>query len=518
VYEALDATLDMLTLRKAHDAGFNAGTAGDLFTAYTSELFRFDQVYRLFLEAADRAELAGWDVLKEIRSMVEACYANWYLDRLALGWGAFLGGETGLLQSWRMEDVPAQQLFFSRHVKSILNAPTKSKVFVIISDALRFEIAEELTRRINAQTRFKANLSAMLGVLPSYTGLGMAALLPHERYGYKPGTDQILVDGLPCATLDQRAAILANHGGIAVRADDLMAMSKDKGRDLVRPRQVVYIYHNQVDAVGDDAATETKTFAAARTAIEELAALVRFIINSLNGANVLITADHGFLYQDTPPTPLEKSALATKPDGVIKAKKRYILGRNLGTTDAAWHGTTSATAGTRAEADGSGDMEFWIPKGVNRFHFSGGARFVHGGAMLQEIVIPVVDVKELEGKTKDRHAVRPVGISLLGSNRKIVNAIQRFEFIQTEKVSDRVQPRTVSIAIREGETLVSSEETVTFKSASELMDDRKQAVRLMLKKGGYDKQKEYALVIRDAETKIEVERIPVTIDLFENDF
>ena len=31
-------------------------------------------------------------------------------------------------------------------------------------------------------------------------------------------------------------------------------------------------------------------------------------------------------------------------------------------------------------------MEFWIPKAAQRFHFTGGARFIHGGAMLQEIV------------------------------------------------------------------------------------------------------------------------------------
>ena len=43
-------------------------------------------------------------------------------------------------------------------------------------------------------------------------------------------------------------------------------------------------------------------------------------------------------------------------------------------------------------------MQFWVPKGNNRFHFTGGARFVHGGAMLQEIVVPVIQVKHLKDK------------------------------------------------------------------------------------------------------------------------
>jgi uncharacterized protein (TIGR02687 family) len=341
----------------------------------------------------------------------------------------------------------------------------------------------------------------------------MAALLPHRKYGFKENAEQVLVDDQPCASLDQRSVILSNHDGIAVKADDLMAMNKDLGRELVRQWRVVYIYHNQIDATGDTATTEGKTFTAARKAIDELSSLVRFIVNSLNGTNVLITADHGFLYQDNPPTPLEKSELPHKPDGVIKAKKRYVIGNGLGNSDKAWHGSTKATAGTDT------DMEFWVPKGVNRFHFSGGARFIHGGAMLQEVVIPVIQVRELEGKSAEKAAVKQVGLSLLGSNRKIVNYIQKFEFIQTEKVSERMQPRTVVISIRDGDTLISNEETVTFDSASDSMEERKRTVKLLLKKGSYDNKREYALTVRDPDTKIEYERIPMIIDLaFFNDF
>ncbi len=51
------------------------------------------------------------------------------------------------------------------------------------------------------------------------------------------------------------------------------------------------------------------------------------------------------------------------------------------------------------------------------------------------------------------------------------------------------------------------------------MDDRKKSARLMVKAGQYDKKREYALVLRDAETKIEYLRIPMTVDLtFINDF
>ena len=511
-YDALDAVLNLLELRREYSQGLSFAHAEKMYEAYVRELYRFDQLYRLFHEAADIVELAGWDVLKEVQKTVEACYSNWYLDQISMCWGSFLQGEQSLLRDWTLRDVPKQQHFFVSQVKPLLTS-SRSKVFVIISDALRYEVGEELTRDINSKSRFKAKLSSQLGVLPSYTALGMAALLPRSRYGYKQDSDQILVDDQPCASFEQRREILAQHQGIAIKADELLAMNKEQGREAVRPWQVIYIYHNQIDATGDSASTETRTFSAVRKTIAELSSLVRFIVNSLNGSHVLVTADHGFLYQDAPPGALEKSDLGSKPGGVVKAKKRYVLGHDLGESDNVWHGYTSSTAGTQD------DIEFWIPKGVNRFHFAGGAKFIHGGALPQEVAVPVVKVKELDSKAAEKEAVKKVGVSLLGSNRKLVNTICKFAFIQTEKVSDRMLPRTLSISIRDGEVLVSSEETVTFDSESDSMEERKRTVKLRLKSSGYDSSKEYALVLRDPDTQIEYERIPVSIDLaFMNDF
>ncbi len=340
----------------------------------------------------------------------------------------------------------------------------------------------------------------------------MAALLPHKTLSYKPNLD-VLIDGKSSAGIDQRAKILADHEGVAVRAEDLMAMSKDDGREFVKPWRVIYVYHNQIDAVGDTASTESKTFAAVRTAINELTSLVRFIVNSLNGNTVLITADHGFLYQDSALDAYDKSTLDEKPAGTIRAKKRYLIGESLGDSPKAWHGNTQITAGMEPS------MEFWVPKGASRFHFAGGARFTHGGAMPQEILIPVVTVKELEGKAAEPTAVRKVDVSLLGSTRKIVNNMQRFEFIQNDAVSERVQSRTVIVSLRDGGELISNVVALTFASESEKLDERKQAARLTLRAGNYEKTKSFALVLTDAESKVEVDRIAFTIDLaFSNDF
>ena len=516
VYDAIESAADLIELRRKFERGLSYPNAATMFNAYVKELYRFDQLYRLFNEAADAVDLKGWDVLKPMREQMESCYSEWYLDQLAVTWGSFIdeGDGRGLLNSWFLPDIRNQQDFYQWYCKPILDNSPKSKVYVVISDAFRFEAAEELARDINAKKRFSAKLDAMLGVLPSYTALGMAALLPHKSIAYKTNASAgVLVDDKPVSSMEERAQFLTPFQGTAIKAEDLISMNKDQGREFVKPWRVVYVYHNQIDSTGDNAATESRTFHAVRTAIKELSSIVSFIINSLNGSQVFITADHGFIYQDSPPSHIDKSGLETKPAGTLKAKKRYLLGTNLENNPKVWHGETQKTASTE------GGMEFWVPRGANRFHFAGGARFVHGGAMLQEIAVPVITIKGLRGEAADKHAVRKVDISLLGSSRKVVTNMQRFDFIQTDAVSERVQARTLFISLRDGDELISDEVTLTFDSQSSSMDERKKTAKLILKAGRYDKKKEYHLVLRDAETKIEYDRIPVTIDLaFMNEF
>lgn len=516
LYDAIEAAADLLELRRKFERGFSYPNASSMYAAYLDELYKFDQLYRLFHEAAEEVDLKGWDVLKPMREVVESCYSGWFLDQIAVTWGSFVdeGNGRGLLDSWTIPGITNQQDFFRRYVKSILDSSPKSKVYVIVSDAFRFEAAEELSREINAKKRFLCKLETLLGVMPSYTALGMAALLPHKSLSYKlnPNTD-ILVDGKQSGALEERSQILSEAQGIAIKAEELIEMSKDQGREFVKPWRVIYVYHNQIDSVGDSAPTESHTFRAVRRAIKEISALANFIVNSLNGSQVFVTADHGFIYQDIPPTIADKSGLDVKPSGTLKAKKRYLLGTNLGDTPKVWHGETLKTA----SADGG--MEFWIPKGNNRFHFAGGSRYIHGGAMLQEIVVPVISIREVEGERAEKRATRKVDVALLGSSRKVVTNMQRFDFIQTERVSERVLPRTLLIAIRDGNELISNKASITFDSQSSSMDERKKSAKIMLKSGQYDKKKEYSLVLQDSETKIEYERIPLTIDLaFTNDF
>jgi len=173
--------------------------------------------------------------------------------------------------------------------------------------------------------------------------------------------------------------------------------------------------------------------------------LVGLLIGSLNASTVLITADHGFVYQESALDHADRSTLDIKAANPIIAKKRYVIGHTLGQTDKAWCGNTAVTAGM-APAD---SLDFWVPKGATRFHFVGGARFVHGSAMPQEVVVPLITIKTSDS---DKAKTSQVDIAPLIMSTKVVNNLPRFEFIQTEPVSAKVLPRTVVLSLRDGES------------------------------------------------------------------
>ncbi len=510
-YEALQAAAAFLSLCEQHEAGFAFADARQGMLAYQQELFRFDQFYRQFHRAAEQVDLLGWQLLQSLRSKVEDAYTGWFVPQLGVAWSKLLEGDTGLLQSWRVPGVLNQQQFFRREVQSLLENSTVKRVFVIISDALRFEAAEELGRQLLQRNKYKTTLDAMLGVLPSYTTLGMAALLPHDSLAYKDN-GQVQVDSKPAASLDDRHAVLAKHGGMAIHWEELVSLGKEKARERVRDASVVYIYHDRIDMLGDTQKSERQTFEAVADTLDELNRLVGFVVGNLAASTVLITADHGFLYQESALDAADRSTLDVKDSDTIKAKKRYVLGRALGDTPKAWCGNTAVTAGTQADAS----LDFWVPKGAARFHFSGGARFVHGSAMPQEVIVPLLTVKVSEASSAK---VEKVKVSALMVSNKVVTNLQKFEFIQADPVSAKCLPLTVSISLRDGEQAISNEQIVTFDSTAATLDERRKHVMLTLQAGQYDTGKDYYLVLRDVDLKVEVMRHPVRIDLaFSNDF
>ena len=513
-YEALRNAELLLHLRQQYADGFHYDSAKTMYEAYTSELYQFDQAYRLFNDYVQTLFSKGSEILRQLDEEIENLYTNWYLSELGLAWDSHIGKES-LLETWALSDIDNQYQFYDRQVKTRLANKATKRVFVIISDAMRYEVAHELTASINEEKRFKAELSSQLGVLPSYTQLGMAALLPHSKLSYQPekGT-AVYVDDVSSQGLDNRNTILQKVDGLAVSAKDLMGWSNQDGRDKVRDAEIVYIYHDTIDAIGDKLATEDRAFEACRTAINELTDLVSRVINRLSASRVVLTADHGFLFQQKSLEQPDKTAIKNKPKGAIEAKKRYIVGNDLPSDDSYWKGNITNTS------NGSSDTEFLLPKGIQRFHFVGGAKFVHGGAMLQEVCVPIIGVTTLRGDNAVRNEKKTVGVVVASQPIKIVNNIDKIRFIQTDPVGESFIARQLDMYIVDADdNVVSSSETVSFDSSSAVMDERIRDVRLKLIGADFDRKISYTLVLENVDTKTRYNQYAVTIDLaFQDDF
>ncbi|EAO4363253.1 BREX-1 system phosphatase PglZ type A [Salmonella enterica subsp. enterica serovar Bere] len=515
IYDALRQAERLLNLRNRHIDGFHYQDSATFWKAYCEELFRFDQAYRLFNEYALLVHSKGAMILKSLDDYIEALYSNWYLAELSRSWNKVLETENRM-QEWRIAGVPRQQNFYNEVVKPQFNNPQIKRVFVIISDALRYEVAEELGNQINTEKRFTAELRSQLGVLPSYTQLGMAALLPHDEICYQAGSgDIVYADGLSTSGTPNRDTILKKYKGMAVKSDDLLKWKNQQGRDLIRDYEVVYIWHNTIDAMGDSASTEEKTFEACRNAVVELKDLVTRVINRLHGTRIIVTADHGFLFQQQPLSGQDKTTLQIKPDNTIKNHKRFIIGHQLPADDFCWKGKVADTAGV------SDSSEFLIPKGIQRFHFSGGARFVHGGAMLQEVCVPVLQVKALQKTAAEKQPQRrPVDIVKHHPLIKLVNNIDKVSLLQTDPVGELFEPRTLNIFIVDNaNNVVSGKERICFDSDNDAMEKRIRDVTLKLIGANFNRRNEYWLILEDAQTETGYQKYPVIIDLaFQDDF
>jgi len=497
ILNAIKAAKQFYTLKKKYIDGFNYDSAKALYQAYEQELYLFDAAYREFCENANKVAHNGSDILKQTGLVkdIEDLYVDWYLHDLAISWGKLVDKEN-LLDEWKLTGIPNQYEFYNRQVGGIFQATQVKRVFVIISDALRYEVAHAISDQINNEKRYLSEIHSQLGVVPSYTQLGMAALLPHnELTAHIASKVEYKADGVSVHGHENRQKILAKRNGLGFKASEVLNWTNQEGRQKVQDSRVVYIYHDQIDAIGDKAVTENQTFAACADAITEIQQLIERIINRLNGSRIIVTADHGFLFKSSDVVDADKTALTVKPKGVVEAKKRYLIGENLPEDDYYWQGKLAATANLCTDHS---DAEFIVPRGSNRFNFVGGAKFIHGGIMPQEICVPVISIRELDKKQQTKHAKERVSVVPLGNQLKVVALADKIELFQATAVGKNYIARELEIWINDPDgNVVSHKQTVMFDSTSEKVEDRKRSVIIMLIGTGFDRTLSYKLMMND---------------------
>jgi len=482
LYVAIESASDLLAAISALPGSVDSFDHG--LARYQSEWFRIDQLYRRFTYSAKTAEFQA--PLAGLRAEVEKFYANKFLYEFGTAWQKAVD----TVSEWKSTTLRSQCTFFADHVAPVVG-DGRRKAVVIISDGMRYEVADELGARIRKEDKFDAELGAMLGVLPSYTQLGMASLLPQSSLRLAPEGLPVFADGQRTDGTANRTKVLESVNGFAIQTEEVSGKTRDELRALLQQHQVLYVYHDRIDALGDKAATESQVFEAAEETLRVLVDLVKKLA-SADATNFLITADHGFLYQDTPLD--EAFFLSTAPQGdeITRTNRRYVLGRGL-KNDPAYMTFQPSQVGL------DGDVEVQIPKSIHRIKLPGaGTRYVHGGAALQEIVVPVLTINR-----KRKSDVRPVNVEIVPETDKITTGQLAVRLYQPEPVTDKVQARTIRAGIFVGETPLSNPIEITFDSDSADKRERYRTATLFLSQEADDYNK------RAVELRLE-ERIPNT--------
>lgn len=502
IYEALYYTVRMYAFKKKYAGGIPKEAASAMYAAYTEDYYVMDLYYRKFYLAFD--EDKHHELLLKLKPLVERLYTEWFMSELSAHWSHAVHKE--MSDDWSLPSVISQQRFYASHIAS--HVREDERVFVIISDALRYEAGKELQERIQSKIIGNCELDTMLGVVPSVTKLGMAALLPNRELAIDQ-TGQVLVNGQSSAGIDNRRKILAavNEHSLAIHYEALVEMNITKQRALFKGKKLIYIYHDTIDAIGDNAASEIQTFDAVEQAMEQLSDLVKSLTNNISATNIYVTADHGFLYER------DKLAVSDLMDkeaiDALETKRRYILSHE----EKAVSGQLAINLSNIIAGDNP--LYAYMPNATIRYRIQGaGANFVHGGASLQEVVVPLLTIKNKRKGQVGANITEKVDLILTSTMRNITNSIFSLDFFQTERVADKQVARRVLVHIADEDgTVYSNEESIIGDLTQSNPKERMFRISLALKNVAYDRKQTYYLVVRDAETDVVTEKVPFTINL-----
>ena len=451
---------------------------GDIKTMvedYQNHTYLIDSYYRWFYIAYDSIEDS--EKFSQVRERIENMYSFTYLYKLTPKWNQKLTNDfetdSGLK---RQED------FYRNYLKAYEG---KNRVIVIISDAFRYECAKELMECLELDEKCTPKLDCMISSLPSVTSVGMASLLPHKVLHVDEKLN-VTVDGQSCGDLASRDKILKaqNENNVALAFDEVAVANKDKVRELLQKKNIVYIYHNQIDARGDKPASENEVFTACSEAIEEIHKLIKKLTGYVSAPKFFVTADHGFLYKRDKLNEFDK--VSFDHEICVYSNKRFLLTEQK----------TNEPGIKSREVPYMDNLYVTTPVGADIFKVAGGGQnYVHGGSSLQEMLIPVIEL------TTNTRAVAYdyVDVILTSVNRKVTNLITYFDFIQTEKVTDTMKARSIVayFTTEDGEK-ISFDVPIVANIREDAPEKRTFHEKFTLKSREYKYGDKYYLVLADA--------------------
>lgn len=499
--DALEAAAKMKSFQTRNAGGFHLPAAIDVWKAYVSDWSSVDSDYRHLISAADDAERNHPDAPDVLRDALgslcdwaEDLYQNWFLRGVNDCW--VQSAESQWASGGSVRGVRCEGGFWDDVVTRELSGA--SRVVVIISDAMRYEVGAELAGRLSSETKGAVRLESMQAAFPSVTEFGMASLLPHSELELpEDAKSGPLADGQKTNGTENRQAVLQRREPTAraIQAQEFLKARRKERREMLGDAKVTYIYHNVIDATGEGFPTEDKVLGACSDAIRELVSIVKVLMNDLRVNRVVVTADHGFLYTRRPLPESQKMTFAE----VLDSSDVVFTDRRAAITRREPEGSTFVRV--RLQYKSNIPLFGSAPRQCVRIRQRGaGDRYVHGGVSLQELCVPVLSVRFSDNRLKSRVEQEPARLALLSTDRRVTSAVFRVELRQIEPVCGKVLAAEYVLVLEDTVGRAVSDARKAS-AASVDPDDRARVTRvqLALKPGvEYSPRDPYYLVCRDA--------------------
>lgn len=439
-------------------------TADEYVMRYESDYCFIDQYYRQANETYFGIDPTNelFDTVQKVKRCLDQNYSK-LCNRINLEWTKCLKetggiGEVHLLRQYN---------FYDEKIKSV-----QKKVVVIVSDALRYEVAQELIGEL-AKSRHIASLKPAIAMLPSETKYCKPSLLPHRElklYG-KGEVQDMAVDDHILDTTQKRSEHLQVYrdGAVCVPFETVAEYNQEKNREIFK-HPLVYIFHDVIDKTGHDGNAK-QIVNSCREAINELKKMIPKIHASYNVTEVYITSDHGFLFNDIMFADKDKHKIE---EDCLERSTRYYLTKSKGEVS----GVVKFPLGEVSGMVNVDDVMVAVPMGTNRFAApSGGYMFTHGGAALQELIIPIITSRQERDDNK-----QPVGVMILDRRLSMQASRLRFKMLQTEAVSMDMKERQIRVALYHNDVPVTPVKDILLDKTDPSLDNRKIQVDLTLNK------------------------------------
>lgn len=463
--------------------------------SYVNEDYQIDTIYRKALLAYTDIRSNRTDRYVEIKKMLDLYYGNVLLTNSVKQWNS----------NFDLAEVTAdlkQANFYHNYVDH-----NRERIVVIFSDALRYEVAKELEDELNSNDRLTLKMDYALTGLPSVTYTGMNVMLPHRKLTWDVKNSKVRVDDMNAEGTDNRTKILQSYdeNNLAAQLKDVLNMTSKEIKQMITGKNVIYLYHNQIDAKGHELKTTRELVAATEKAIREISDAIQ-VLRTNGISHIIVTADHGFIYQEREISDADKIDLSDQQYRGQAHLRYLITPDNIDVM-----GIKHATMGVALDNDDQTNIYYPISPNVFVAR-SGSKNYVHGGSSLQEMVIPVLDIRATSKRSKAKSAK----IKLAATNFKINNLKMNLLFNQVSSISDLTLPAEYKAYFTdETGNMISNSVTIEANRTGSAAD-RTIPVTITIQDAKYDYDEDYYLVIEQVDSENKSKKYKYSMELLEN--